>query len=79
MVKKNKIFKVLRMDLPIVENLSGLQESIFSILHFGKKSGILSDFIKLFPFPLLAHVGPMAVWDPLFAYVLHNHIGAIPY
>ena len=35
--------KVLRMSLPIVENLSGLQESIFSLsrgpqLHFGEKS-----------------------------------------
>ena len=34
---------VLRMGLPIVENLSGLQESIFSLsrrpqLHFGQKS-----------------------------------------
>ena len=43
LVKKVKIWKVLRMGLPIVENLSGLQESIFSLsrspqLHFGKKS-----------------------------------------
>ena len=35
--------KVLRVGLPIVENLSGLQESIFSLfrspqLHFGQKS-----------------------------------------
>ena len=35
--------KVLRMSLPILENISGLQESIFSLssspqLHFGKKS-----------------------------------------
>ena len=41
-VKKNTIWKVLRMGLPIVENLSGLQESIFSLsrkpqLHFGQK------------------------------------------
>ena len=43
LVKKVKIWKVLRMGLPIVENLSGLQESIFSLsrrpqLHFGQKS-----------------------------------------
>ena len=31
LVKKIKIWKVLRMGLPIVENLSGLQESIFSL------------------------------------------------
>ena len=42
LVKKVKIWKVLRMGLPIVENLSGLQESIFSLsrrpqLHFGQK------------------------------------------
>ena len=41
--KKVKNWKVLRMGLPIVENLSGLQESIFSLsrrpqLHFGQKS-----------------------------------------
>ena len=35
--------KVLRMGLPIVESLSGLQESIFSLfrspqLHFGNKA-----------------------------------------
>ena len=29
--KKDKILQVLRMGLPIVENLSGLQESIFSV------------------------------------------------
>ena len=43
LVRKVKIWKVLRMGLPIVENLSGLQESIFSLsrspqLHFGQKS-----------------------------------------
>ena len=42
-LKMFKISKVLRMGLPIVENLSGLQESIFSLsrrpqLHFGQKS-----------------------------------------
>ena len=43
LVKKVKLWKVLRICLPIVENLSGPQESIFSLsrrpqLHFGKKS-----------------------------------------
>ena len=45
LVRKVKIWKVLRMGLPIVENLSGLQESIFSLsrrpqVHFGQKSKI---------------------------------------
>ena len=44
------------MSLPIVENLSGLQESIFSLskgpqLHFGKKSKNWSNFIKFIDFP----------------------------
>ena len=48
--------KVLRMEFSIVENLSGLQESIFSLsrgpqLHFGEKSKKLSKFIKLTDFP----------------------------
>ena len=59
--------KVLRMEFSIVENLSGLQESIFSLsrsprIHFGKQNEKqCSHFISLFPFPLSAHVGPMAV------------------
>ena len=70
LVKKVKIWKVLRMGLPIVESLSGLQESIFSLfrgpqLNSRKKSKKISNFIKLPPLPLLAHVGPMAVWGPL--------------
>ena len=42
LVKNDEKIKVLRMSLPIVESLSGLQESIFSLfrgsqLHSGKK------------------------------------------
>ena len=33
LVKKVKILKVLRIGLPIVESLSGLQESIFSLFR----------------------------------------------
>ena len=48
------------MEFSIVENLSGLQESIFNLsrgpqLHFGEKSKSLSNFIKFIdfsPFPL---------------------------
>ena len=60
LVKKVNIWKVLRIGLPIVENLSGLQENIFSLsrgpqLHFGKKSKKILNFTKLTnfrPFPL---------------------------
>ena len=68
--KNNEKVKVLRMEFSIVENLSGLQESILNLprgpqLHFGGKSKNWSNFIKLPPLPLLAHVGPMAVWGPV--------------
>ena len=55
--------KVLRMSLPIVENLSGLQESIFSLsrspqLHFGnKKSKKVSHYMKFTDFPLFPVFG----------------------
>ena len=44
------------MGLPIVESLSGLQESIFSLsrgpqLHFGKKLKNWSNVIKFSDFP----------------------------
>ena len=62
--------KVLKMGLPVVESLSGLQESIFSLfrspqLNSHEKSKNWLNFIKLPPLPLLAHVGPMAVWGSL--------------
>ena len=64
------ISKIIRIGFSIVENLSGPQESIFSLvrgpkLNSPKESNKLSNLIKLPPFPLLAHVGPMAVWGPL--------------
>jgi len=34
-------------------------------MHSRKKYKNWSNFIKLPPFPLLAHVGPKAVWGPL--------------
>ena len=51
--------KVLRMEFSIVENLSGLQESIFNLsggpqVHFGEKTKKWSDFMKFtdfFPSP----------------------------
>ena len=51
-VKKIKIWKVLRMGLPIVENLSGLCGNIFSLfkrpqLHFCKKIQNVSSLIHL--------------------------------
>ena len=54
--------KVLRMGLPIVVSLSGLQESIFNLsrgpqLHFGEKSKKLSNSIKFTDFPLFPLFG----------------------
>ena len=57
--------KVLRMEFSIVENLSGLQESIFSLsrspqVHFGEKTKNWSNFINFTDFPPF----PL-VWGPL--------------
>ena len=54
--KNDEKVKVLRMGLPIVENLSGPQESIFNLsrgpqLHFGEKSKNWSNFITFTDFP----------------------------
>ena len=54
--KNDEKVKVLRMEFSLVENLSGLQESIFNLsrgpqVHFGEKSKILSNFIELIDFP----------------------------
>ena len=63
LVKKVKIWKVLRMGLPIVENLSGLQESIFSLSRsppnsiFVKKYNNWSSYIKFIDFPLFPLFG----------------------
>ena len=56
--KNDEKVKVLRMEFSIVENLSGLQESIFNLsrgpqLHFGEKSKNWSNFIKFTDFPPL--------------------------
>ena len=50
--KNNEKVKVLRMEFSIVENLSGLQESIFNLsrgpqLHFGEKSKNYRILLKL--------------------------------
>ena len=60
--KNDEKIKVLRMSLPIVESLSGLQESIFSLfrspqLHFGKKSKKMSNYIEFIDFPLFPLFG----------------------
>ena len=54
--KNDEKVKVLRMSLPIMKNLSGLQESIFSLsrspqIRFGETSKKLSNFIKFTDFP----------------------------
>ena len=60
--KNDEKVKVLRIEFSIVENLSGLQESIFNLsrgpqLHFGEKSKKLSNFIKITDFPLFPLFG----------------------
>ena len=54
--KNDEKVKVLRMEFSIVENLSGLQESIFSLsrgpqLHLCEKFNNWSNFIKFIDFP----------------------------
>ena len=54
--KNDEKVKVLRMEFSIVENLSGLQESIFNLsrgsqVHFGEKFKNLSNFVKFTDFP----------------------------
>ena len=49
------------MEFSIVENLSGLQESIFNLsrgpqVHFGEKSKNWSNFVKFIDFPLFPHL-----------------------
>ena len=60
------------MGLPIVENLSGLQESIFSLsrgpqLHFGEKSQKNVEFIEFIDFPLFPLFG--APWTAVLAWI----------
>ena len=74
------------MEFSIVENLSGLQESIFSLsrgpqLHLGEKSTKLSNFIKFIDFPLfplfgvpwaavIGLLGRYPVWGPTLGHPL---------
>ena len=59
------------MEFSIVENLSGLQESIFNLsrgpqLHFGEKTKNWSNFIKFTDFPPFPLFGvPWAAVIPL--------------
>ena len=62
--KNDEKVKVLRMEFSIVENLSGLQESIFNLsrgpqLHFGEKSKNWSKFIKNPDFPNFPLFSPL--------------------
>ena len=66
MVKKVKILKVLRMGLPVAENLSGPRGSIFSLfsrpkLHFGKKK--FKKMLELYYIHRFSLI-PL-VWGPL--------------
>ena len=70
------------MEFSIVENLSGLQESIFNLsrgpqLHFGEKSKNWSNFIKFIDFPLFPVFGvPWAAVIPVACCVQVTFPGA---
>ena len=60
--KNGEKVKVLRMEFSIVENLSGLQESIFNLsrgpqLHFDEKSKKLSNYVKFIDLSLFPLFG----------------------
>ena len=60
--KNAEKIKVLRMGLPIVESLSGLQEIVFSLsrspqLHFRKKYQTWLNYIELIDFPVFPLFG----------------------
>ena len=64
--KNDEKVKVLRMEFSIVENLSGLQESIFNLsrgpqLHFGAKSKIGRILLDLSIFPLSPCLGSLGL------------------
>ena len=73
LVKKVENLKVLRMSLPVVENLSGLQESMLSLsrgpqLYFDEKSKQMSNYIKFIDFPLFPLFGvPWAAVIPCWS------------
>ena len=64
--KNDEKVKVLRMEFSIVENLSGLQESIFNLsrgpqLHFGEKSKNYRILLNLPIFPLSPCLGSLGL------------------
>ena len=64
--KNDEKVKVLRMEFSIVENLSGLQESIFNLsrgpqLHFGEKSKNDRILLDLPIFPLSPCLGSLGL------------------
>ena len=75
--KNDEKVKVLRMEFSIVENLSGLQESIFNLsrgpqVHFGEKSKNWSNFIKFIDFP------PFPLFGVPWAAVIGTTLGGRP-
>ena len=67
--KNDEKVKVLRMEFSIVENLSGLQESVLNLsrgpqLYLGEKSKNWSNFIKFIDFP------PFPLFGVLWAAVI---------
>ena len=78
--KNDEKVKVLRMEFSIVENLSGLQESIFNLsrgpqLHFSEKSKNWSNFIKFIDFPLFPLFG--VPWAAVICFYAHRISGKL--
>ena len=53
--------KVLRMEFSIVENLSGLQESIFTLSREPKSLSNFIEFTDFPPFPLFGALGLLSL------------------
>ena len=75
--KNEEKVKVVRMEFSIVENLSGLQEIIFSLcrgpqLNFGEESKSWSNFIEFIDFPLFPLFG--VPWAAVIIYELTSSL-----
>ena len=73
--KKDEKIKGLRMSLPILESLSGLQESVFSLfrglqLNSRKKIKKISNYIQCINFPVFPLFG--VPWAAVITFELEN-------
>ena len=80
--KIDEQMKVLRMGLPIVESLSGPQESIFNLsrgpqLHFAEKSKNWTNFVKFTdfpPFPLFGVPWAAIIFPPQTVFIMRKGV-----